>query len=210
MKVHGHPLSSCTRKVLVTLAEKGEAAELIKVDLFTGEHKTSGHIAKHPFGVIPVLDDDGFMLFESRAIIRYLDARFPDKPLTPASPRDIARMDQWLSVDQSYVAPYTRALAVERILKKHQGRPADPANENAAEIALGAALGAIDRALEGRTFLAGEAFSLADISLMPYVASLPMIGAAHLMDDRSRLDAWWTRVRARDSWKRAVESDSWA
>src|ERR1043166_1074933 len=108
MKLYGHPLSSCTRKVRLTAAEKNAPLDLVPVDLFSGEHKQPAHLARHPFGVVPVLDDDGFLLYESRAIVRYLDARFAGPSLVPAEPRDRARMDQWLSVDQSYVAPHVR------------------------------------------------------------------------------------------------------
>jgi glutathione S-transferase len=201
MKLFGHPLSSCTRKVLVTLAEKGASADLTVVDLFIAEHKAQAHLARQPFGVIPVLDDDGFILYESRAIIRYLDDKLPGASLTPRAPKDRARMDQWLSVDQSYVAPHTRALAVERILKKHEGTEPDAATAKAAEGALGSTLAIVDRALDGHDYLAGDAFSLADISLMPYVASLPMLHAAHLAAGLPRLGAWWERVSARPSWK---------
>jgi glutathione S-transferase len=206
MKVYGHPLSSCTRKVLVTLAEKGVRPDFHVVNLFTGEHKGPEHLARQPFGVVPAIDDDGFVLYESRAIIRYLDARFPAPRLTPPSPRDAACMDQWLSVDQSYIAPHTRALAVERIVKKHEGRAADPAAEAAAEKALGAALAIVDRALAQTrgAYLVGDSFTLADVSLMPYVASLPMIGAAHLLAGLDGLNAWWSRMNERPSWKRAV------
>lgn len=205
MKVYGHPLSSCTRKVLLTLAEKGRPADFEPVDLFVGEHKAATHMARHPFGVVPVLeDDDGFVLYESRAVIRFLDARFPEPSLTPAAPRDRARMDQWLSVDQSYVAPHTRALAIERVVKKHEGRGSDPAVERAAEGALAAALAVYDAALRGREHLAGEAFSLADVSLMPYVASLPMIGAEHLLGPLPHLRAWWERESGRPSWRKVV------
>src|SRR3954467_8994732 len=110
MKLHGHPLSSCTRKALITAAEHGATLELITVDLLVGEHKQPAHLARHPFGVIPVLDDDGFVLFESRAIIRYLDATLPGPALVPHEARARARMDQWLSVDQAYVAPRVSAL----------------------------------------------------------------------------------------------------
>ncbi len=207
MKIYGHPLSSCTRKVLMTLAEKGQAAQFFKVDLFLGEHKAAAHLARHPFGVIPVLDDDGFVLLESRAIIRYIDARFPAPPLVPAAAGDVARMDQWLSVDQSYVAPHTRALAVERILKQHEGVMPDPGIERAAESALGFALGTVDRALSAARYLAGDTFSLADISLMPYVASLPMIGAERLRVDLPHLDRWWRSVSQRESWRRAIQAN---
>jgi glutathione S-transferase len=205
MKVYGHPLSSCTRKVLVTLAEKEKTATFVPVDLFAGEHKTGDYMRRHPFGVVPVLDDDGFVLYESRAIIRYLDARLGGAPLTPATPEARARMDQWMSVDQSYVAPHTRALAIQRVVKKHEGLAPDEAAVREAEGALGYALGVFDRALEGGGgYLAGPAFTLADVDLMPYVGSLPMIGAEHLLSGLPRLSAWWERVRARPSWQRAV------
>lgn len=201
MKVYGHPLSSCTRKVFITLAEKGHKAELTTVDLFVAEQKASAHLARHPFGVVPVLDDDGFVLYESRAIIRYLDDKLGGTPLVPKAPRDIARMNQWLSVDQSYIGPHTRALAIERIVKKHEGQAPDPAAERVAEGTLASTFAVLDRALEGATYLAGETFSLADISLMPYVASLPMIGAEHTMAGLRHLGEWWSRARERASWR---------
>ena len=113
-------------------------------------------------------------------------------------------MDQWLSVDQSYVAPHTRALAIERIVKKHEGKTADGAAIDAAESALGGALATIDRALAPGGYLAGDSLSLADISLAPYVASLPMIGAARLLEGLGNLGGWWERVQARASWRAAV------
>ena len=202
MKVHGHPLSSCTRKVLVTLAEKNRRAELVVVDLFTHAQKSSSHLARHPFGVVPVLEeDDGFLVYESRAIIRHLDATLEGPSLAPREPRDRARMDQWLSVDQSYVGPHTRALAIERLLRPREGLPIRDDVCRAAEDALATAFGVYDAALADRAWLAGETFSLADISLMPYVASLPMIGAAHVVERMTHLRSWWARASERPSWK---------
>ncbi len=199
IKVHGHPLSSCTRKVLITLAEKKCAHTFVTVDLFTGEQKGEPHLSRHPFGVVPVLEDGEFLLYESRAIIRYLDVTLPGPRLTPTNAKDAARMEQWLSVDQSYVAPHTRALAVERILKKHQGNAPDPMAESAAEAALTKAFAVHDRALASSQWLAGDAFSLADASLAPYVASLPIIGAPHVTANLPHLEAWWKRALGRDS-----------
>jgi glutathione S-transferase len=200
MKLYGHPLSSCTRKVKLTLAEKGAEADFVLVDLFEAAQKSDAHLARHPFGVVPVLEDEGFLLYESRAIIRYLDARLDGPSLVPSSARDVARMNQWMSVDQSYVAPHTRALAVERVLKK---KP-DAQVVDASEKALRTAFTVFDRALASSDYLAGPWFSLADISLMPYVASLPMIEAEHTTRDLPRLGAWWARVSARSAWKRAI------
>ncbi len=202
MKVHGHPLSSCTRKVLVTLAEKNRRAELVVVDLFAHAQKSAVHVARHPFGVVPVLeDDDGFVMYESRAIIRYLDATLDGPSLTPRAPRDRARMDQWLSVDQSYVGPHTRALASERLLRAREGLPVRDDVCRAAEDALANAFAVYDAALAERAWLAGDAISLADISLMPYVASLPMIAASHVIERAPNVRAWWARASERPSWK---------
>jgi len=197
MKIYGHPHSSCTRKVLLTLAEKGQEAAFCSIDLYQGEQKSEPHLARHPFGVVPVLDDDGFVLYESRAIIRFLDARFAGTPLTPINPREVARMNQWLSVDQSYVAPHTRALAIERVVRKHQGEAPDARACDAAEAALARTFSVVDGALARAPYVAGETFSLADVSLMPYVESLPMIGAERVLAGLSHLGAWWTRARAR-------------
>jgi len=204
MKLYGHPLSSCTRKVLITAAEKATTIEVTPVDLFAGEHKQPAHLARHPLGVIPVLDDDGFVLFESRAIVRYLDAKLAGTPLVPASLRERARMDQWLSIDQSFVAPNHKQLVFHRIVRKHQGLPVDTAAAAEVERALGDALGAIDRALAAGRYLAGDTFSLADVSLMPYVASLAMIEAQHLLGDLRHLARWWVEVSARESWRAAA------
>src|SRR5262245_45500112 len=141
MKLFGHPLSPCTRKVLLAVAEKGAAVDLVSVDLFSGEHEQPGHLARHPFGVIPVLDDDGFVLFESRAILRYLDGRLPGPPLTPSAPRDRALMDQWLSVDHSYVAPHVRALAIQNVIRKHGGLAPEAEAISAARAGLSEAFG---------------------------------------------------------------------
>ena len=207
MKLYGHPLSSCTRKVLMTCAEKGAAIELVGVDLFAGDHKREPHVTRHPFGVIPVLDDAGFMLYESRAIIRYLDHTLSGPALTPSDdPRAVARMDQWLSVDQSYIGPQTRTLAQQRIVRPHQGLAIEVEVARDAERSLGNSLGVIDRALRGTRYLAGDMFSLADISLAPYVGSLPMIGAEHLLADLGELRRWWDDVTSRASWKRATAS----
>ncbi|HEX3769924.1 MAG TPA: glutathione S-transferase family protein [Polyangiaceae bacterium] len=204
MKLFGHPLSPCTRKVKMTLAEKGAQADFSLVDLPAGEHKTTQHRQRHPFAFIPVLEDDGFVLYESRAIIRHLDRTLPGPSLVPAAPRDVARMDQWLSVDQAYVAPSTRVLAVERFVKRHHGEAEDRAATAEAETQLRQALAVIDRALGESPYLAGLALSLADVSLAPYVASLPLLGAEHLMADVPRLSAWWSSIRARPSWEATV------
>lgn len=204
MKIYGHPLSSCTRKVFLALAEKGVDAELVPVDLLAGAQREAAHLALHPFGLVPVLEDDGFLLYEARAIIRYVDARFDGPSLLPSSLRERALLDQWLSVDQSYVKPHSKTLVTERVVKKLEGVAPDPNAVRVAEAGLASAFRVFDGALAGRRHLLGDPFTLADISLMPYVASLPMVGAESLLASTPHLSAWWQRVSERPSWQRAA------
>ncbi len=76
IKVYGSPLSSCTLRVLTTLIEKRIPYELVPIALNKGEQKSAKHLAKQPFGRIPVLDDDGFLIYESRAICKYIAKKF--------------------------------------------------------------------------------------------------------------------------------------
>ena len=86
LKLHGVARSTCTQRVLTVLHEKGITDfELITVDFQKAEHKKEPHLSLQPFGKIPVLDDDGFILFESRAICKYLAEKYENQgtPLIP-------------------------------------------------------------------------------------------------------------------------------
>ena len=76
MKIFGNPGSTCTRKVLMTAHENGAPFEFVLVDMAKGEHKQPAHLARQPFGQVPTLDDDGFAMYESRAMARYIDGKF--------------------------------------------------------------------------------------------------------------------------------------
>jgi Glutathione S-transferase len=88
--VHSIPGSPFGRSVLATLEEKGAPYRLAPVA--PGTFKSPEHLARHPFGRVPVLEHDGFHLYESQAILRYLDRVLPNPALTPADPR---RAREW-------------------------------------------------------------------------------------------------------------------
>src|ERR1700758_2280852 len=90
--VHSVPGSPFGRAVLATLEEKNTPYRFSPVA--PGGSKIEPHISRHPFGRVPVMEHDGFMLYESAAIMRYLDRVMPAPPLTPADPKAAARMDQ--------------------------------------------------------------------------------------------------------------------
>src|ERR1700694_2872142 len=90
--VHSIPGSPFGRAVLATLEEKGASYRFSPVA--PGTMRSPEHLARHPFGRVPVLEHDGFMLYETQAILRYLDRMLPSPAHTPAEPRRAARLAQ--------------------------------------------------------------------------------------------------------------------
>ncbi|WP_437729855.1 glutathione S-transferase family protein [Sorangium sp. So ce1335] len=200
MKLYGHPMSTCTRKVMTVLAEKGHEAQFVLVDLVKGEQKAPEHLARNPFGVIPALEDEDFTLYESRAIIRYLDQKLPGAPLTPTELRARALMDQWLSVEQSYLSDPAIKILYQRVIHPMRGQQGDESVVEASKGQIARTLDVADRALAGQEYLAGSSFSLADISWMPYLQCLVISKVGELITDRPNVAAWWKRISARPSW----------
>lgn len=201
MKVYGHPASTCTRKVLCALAEKGIEAEFVFVDIMKGAQKAQEYLDIHPFGVVPVLDDDGFRLFESRAILRYLDGKYGG--LTPDGLQEKALMEQWISVEQSYFSPPAMKAILEVFFAPMKGTTpdADVIAKGKAEAAK--ALDVLERALVGKEYLVGT-FSIADITYAPYLQYLFDTGAGDIVKERPNVMAWWERISNRPSWRKAL------
>src|SRR5215472_6276573 len=99
--VHSVPGSPFGRAVLATLEEKGASYRLAALP--PGSSKSPEHLRLHPFGRVPVLEHDGFMLYETQAILRYLDRVVPTPALTPADPKAAARMDQVMNICDWYL-----------------------------------------------------------------------------------------------------------
>jgi len=204
MKLYGHPMSTCTRKVLTALAEKGHEAEFVLVDLMKGEQKQEAQLARQPFGKVPALEDDGFWLYESRAITRYLDEKLSGPRLQPADLKDRALMEQWLSVEYSYFSGPAMKIVSELLMKKMQGKTPDLDAVKAAREPVGHALDVADKVLVNQDFFGNKTFSLADISWMPYVQYLVAAEQGDLINSRPGVKAWWERVSARPSWKKVA------
>ena len=200
MKLYGHPLSTRTLKVLTLLAEKGHKAEFVLVDLTKGEHKQPDHLARHPFGVVPALDDNGFMLYEAHAICRYLDETLSGPKLTPETAQDRALMDQWISVESSYFSPAAMKVAFATVFTARLGKPVDEDKLKVGREATTKAAVVLDRHLEGKDFFVANQFTLADICYLPYLDFLFAGKQGDLITDHKHLASWWRRCSARKSW----------
>jgi glutathione S-transferase len=206
MKIYGHPWSINTRKALLVLAEKRAEAELVLVMIPKGEQRRPEHLARHPFGKVPVLEDDGFVLFETRAINRYLDEKLGGVPLVPRDRRAVALVDQWINVADVYFAPHAGPVIVETLFRPYLGGEKNEAAVRSGREGMQAALDALDRRLARAEHLAGDEFSLADIQFMPYFEYLARIGEGEHVERREHLRRWWRRVEARDAWQKVART----
>jgi glutathione S-transferase len=206
MKIYGHPWSINTRKVLMTLAEKNREPDLALVMIPKGEHKQPDHLARHPFGKVPVLDDDGFLLYETATIQRYLDRKLPGPALVPADPAGAARVDQAIAVADAYFAPHAQPVLVETLFRPYLGGLRNDAAIETGRAGMQPALDAAEAWLTTRPFLAGDAFSLADIHWMPYLEYLARTDQGEHVARRPHLHAWWARVSARPTWHRVART----
>lgn len=118
--VYGIPGSPFLRGVEIALKEKDVCYHLQVIA--PGEHKQPEHLARHPFGRVPAFEHDGFALYESQAIIRYLDESFPNPPLTPGNARQRARGNQVIGIIECYFFPESRG--TDRVQPDHRSEAA--------------------------------------------------------------------------------------
>ncbi len=204
MKIFGHPMSTCTRKVLATIAEKGQTADLVVVDFAKGEHKAADHVARQPFGQIPTLEDGDFKLFESRAMMRYIDEVMPGTKLTPADPKGRAIMEQWLSVEQSNFTPSAMKIIWNVMFAPMMKLPSDAKAVEEGTAGLDRALDVMQTRLAATPFIAGETFTLADIGYMPYLEYLATTPQMSHVSDRPAVAKWWKTISSRPAWQKAI------
>jgi glutathione S-transferase len=199
MKIFGHPMSTCTRKVLTTLAETGAPYEFVLVDFAKGEHKQEPFITRQPFGQVPALEDDGFELYESRAMCRYINEKAAGE-LVPGDAQGRARMEQWISIETSNFTPHAMKFIYQHIFQRAQ----EAAVLEQAGAALDKVLGVMNARLADNEYLAGGSFTLADISFMPYVEYLMPTPVREKLHAHANVAGWWTRVSERPSWQKAT------
>ncbi|WP_395711921.1 glutathione S-transferase family protein [Reyranella sp.] len=198
--LHGYHYSVYNRIARLALAEKGVGHQRVEIDPFALPVPQT-YLDLHPFGRVPTLVHDGFVLYETGAITRYLDRAFAGPTLQPAAPRAWARMDQIISVVDSYgYWPMVRQVFSHGAFRPAAGRPADPGEVQAGLAGSAKVLAALEALAAPDGFLVGDKLSLADLHLGAMVAYLTLApeGAA-LLRQRPRLASWWKRVSSRPS-----------
>jgi len=208
--LYGHPMSTCTCRVVVVLKEKGIPYELKTIDLFTGEHKKPEFKEMQPFGQIPVLVDGDVQLFESRAISQYIALKFATvgTPLIP-SPTDLKAFglfQQAVSIEQSNFDPYASGLAVEKVFKPMRGLTADEAKCEYYEKTLNEKIVGYEAILSKTKYLAGDNLTAADLFHLPYgTIANEKLGFAALTNEKEfpNVARWWKEISSLPSWVEA-------
>lgn len=196
IKLYDFPLSTNARKVRIALIEKGLDFERIQIDLGKKEQKNPDYLKIHPFGQVPALDDEGFILYDSTIINEYLEDEYPEPPLLPkdSEGRATARLLEDLR-DNYFNPPFVEIFRETR--SKPEGQRDLKLIERAkAEIAK--CFDRLEKELEGKQYLAGS-FSLADIAYMPNFAALEHFKIP--VDPKHKnVVAWIARLKARPSY----------
>jgi glutathione S-transferase len=197
IKLHYNPLSTFSRRVRIALIEKKIPYEGVIVDMAKGKHKEPGYLALNPYGRVPTLEEDGFILYESTAILSYLEATHPTTPLLPAEARQRALADMHMKLcDLQLMRHAGTIIFPKRFLPKERWNAAAMA-EAKAEIEKHLVI--LDRQLAGQPYLVAERFSLADLCYIPGLEFLPLMEIA----PPPAVAAWRERLLARPS---AVET----
>lgn len=200
MKLYGAPMPAPNpRRVRIFLAEKGIELPETPVDIMKREHKSDEHRARNTLGQVPTLElDDGTCISETVAICRYFDEVQPDPPLFGKTPAEKANVDMWVRrVEFTVMGPVSQFWRhahpfTSRLLT--QFKDFGESNKDHYQ----GAQKWLDRELDGRPFVAGEAYTMADICLLSTVDFATWIGLP-LEPEFANLKAWRDRVTARPS-----------
>ncbi|KAK4602810.1 hypothetical protein RGQ29_011707 [Quercus rubra] len=208
VKVYGTAESACTQRVIACLLEMEVDFELVHVDLDAGEHKRPEFLVRQPFGQVPVIEDGDFRLYESRAIIRHYVAKYADRvpSLMGNSLEERAMVDQWLEVEAHNFNELIFPLVLQLVILPRMGVPGDLALAHSCEQKLEKVLDVYEQRLSKCNYLAGDSFTLADLSHLPGIRYLMNeVNMGHLITEKKNVNAWWQDISNRPSWKKLMK-----
>jgi glutathione S-transferase len=196
MRLLWHPFSLFPRRVRIALREKGIACDEMVVDLPGGALREPAFRRLNPFGQVPVLADGEVIVYESLAILEYLEERNPSPPLLPADAAGRAQARQLMLASGDYLAPPFKRWLTRLFTPEAEW---DRADQKRARDEIGFHLDVLAGVLGGRGYLVGERFGLADVAYAPLVCELAACQLGDVLDARPAVAAWVERLRARPS-----------
>jgi glutathione S-transferase len=202
--LYGLSRSVYTRIARLALEEKGVRYTFEEVEIFGPEAVPAAHLARHPFGRIPVIEHDGFMLYETGAITRYVDETFAGTRLQPQEPRARARMNQVIGIMDSYAyRPMVWGVFVARVVAPEEGATPDEKQVADALAKSRTCCRALEEILGNNRYFAGDAITLADLHALPILLCFAMSREGRdALAAHPRLRAWLDFIAARASVQR--------
>lgn len=203
MRLYHHPMSSNARRALMTAIHLGTELDLVVVDLAKGQQRTPEFLRMNPNGQVPVLDDDGFLLTESHAIMQYLADITPGQTIYPTEVRARADVNRWLFWSAYHFQPAISVLGWENLVKPMIGAgETDPKEVQRGEHLVTRCAQVLDGHLAGKQWVAQERLTLADLAL---AAPLMVTGPARLpVTGYANLQAWFGRVQELPAWQKTA------
>lgn len=209
VKVYGPAMSTAVSRVLACLLEKEVQFELLNVNMSKGQHKSPAFLKIQPFGQVPAFQDDTISLFESRAICRYITEKYAsqgNKELYGTNPLVKASIDQWLEAEGQSFSPPSSTLVFQLAFAPRMKLKQDEGLIKQSKEKLAKVLDVYEKRLGESRYLAGEEFTLADLSHLPNSQYLVNgTDVKELFMSRDNVGRWWEEISSRDSWKKVVE-----
>jgi len=203
--LYGADYSVYVRIARMALEEKGVDHELVPLDIFAADGIPAWYLEHHPFGRIPAFEHDGFRLFETNAIARYVDEAFDGPALQPADARGRARMGQMTGMLDAYgYRAMVWDVAVERL------ESAEPD-----EVLIAGGLSQAETVLKVLTslkadgpWLLGDQLTLADLHAAPIIGYFDKVAEGQkLLAEFPEIQAWWGRIAARQAFAVTEKAD---
>lgn len=196
MKLYASPMSGSSRKVQMFCEEAKIPYQYCLIDLAKGAHHEPGFLALNPNGQVPVLDDGGFVLWESQAILRYLAMKHQALSWYPVDLKARGLIDQWMEWNTSRLAPECTKLLVNLFFarEKKNERIAGEVQKTLAKV-----LPILDHAFGGHAYVAGNTATLADLSIIPSISNLEM--CRFDMRSYKHIARWYAGMKERASFK---------
>ncbi|XP_057967149.1 glutathione S-transferase F9-like [Malania oleifera] len=207
VKVYGSACAA-SKRVVACLVEKEIQFETVPVDVSKGHHKQPDFLKLQPFGLVPVIQDGDYSLFESRAIMRYYAEKYKDQGtnLLGKTIEERGVVEQWLEVEAHNYFPPVYNLAIHIMFYSILGVQPDSKVIEESEQKLAKVLDIYEERLSERKYLAGDFFSLADLSHLPFTQYLVNdMGKDYMIRNRKHVSAWWDDISSRPSWKKVLQ-----
>jgi glutathione S-transferase len=201
LKIWGRKNSSNVRKALWVAEELGLEYEAINAGGAFGVNDQPEYLARNPNGVVPMIEDSDFVLWESNTIVRYLAAQYaPDSTLCPSSAKARAEQDKWMDwTTSTFAVPFKTVFwGVLRTPAEQQ----DWAQINAAKATIEGMLRIVDKTLSTQPYLSGNEFGMGDIPLGSFIYAWFEMPIERT--DLPHLKAWYERLQQRPAYRTAV------